>query len=407
MRIRLKSKLSGILLVLLWSSPNLYAQSGFKYKSDLRPIDSSGFYLINLSPELVAKSKPGLIDVRIRRVKGEFVPYVRPDELLQKDKKNFLVFPQVTAAVNQDTGTVYVISNADRLTISELWLRLRNTAVSRTVNLSGSDDLKEWYAIKENVSLEEAGMNNQGTYEQLLQFPSSTYHYIKILVNDKNKVPIKILQAGIYYRPLEQQPYVTLPQPSFTQKDSASISRIVLKFKDAYQINKLHLHLTGSKFFRRRVNIYQIEGKNRYQIADTTILSVKPVHELFIQARGPQIELEIFNGDNPPLKLTEVHAFQVRQSLISYLEKGKIYEVLTGNSKASEPNYDIKFFTDSITAKLPEFSTGTLIKNPNLQGKPVQKKKDLTWLIWVAAIAALGLLTFITFKMVKEVGKMN
>ena len=399
-----KSKLLAVLVVLLFSSHCTYAQSHFKYKANLLGVDSNGFYSINLKPELVAKSKPGLVDVRIHQFNGKFVPYILPENLLRRDKKNFFIFPQVTVPSSNDTGTVYIISNTDRLTIHELWLRLRNTAVRRTVNLSGSDNLKEWYAIKENVSLDEAGADDQGTYEQLLQFPSSTYHYIKILVNDKNKVPVKIMEAGVYYQPLKQQSFVELVQPVFSQKDSGSVTRITLKFKDAYQINKLHLKLTGSKFFMRRVNVYQLEGMNRHLIADTPVLSVKPIQELFIQARGPQIELEIYNSDNPPLKLEEVHAFQVRQSIIAYLEKGEKYELFTGNPKVSEPNYDIKFFTDSITMRLPEINTGTLVKNAISEGKPIQKKADLTWLIWAAAIAILALLTFITFKMVREVG---
>ena len=405
MKTSLKNKILKLTWCLLIVSPYLQAQSGFKYKASLPVIDSSGFYLINLKPELVAKTKPGFADLRIRQGDGQFAPYIRSDNLVSKDKQRFQVFPQVNFTSKTDTGTVYVISNLDRLTINELWLRLRNTAVSRTVSLTGSDDLKDWYAIKENVILEEAGTNDRGNYEQLLQFPSSTYHYLKILVNDKNKVPVKILQAGIYYKPFEQQSYVELPQPNFVQKDSGNVSRITLKFKDSYQLNRLHLNLSGTKFFMRRVHLYQVEGNNRYEIADTQILSAKPVQELFIHARGPQIELEIFNGDNPVLKLEEVHAFQIRQSIISYLEKGQPYTLLLGNPKASEPNYDIKFFTDSIKTQLPEINTGTLMKNAESQAKLKKEKADLTWLIWIAAIAALGLLTFVTFKMVKEVGK--
>ncbi|MGY0038877.1 hypothetical protein [Pedobacter sp. NJ-S-72] len=72
-----------------------------------------------------------------------------------------------------DTITTFIAENKEHLTINQLSLQLRNASVKRTVNLSGSDDLNKWYAIKENISLEEAvsGEADNGTYQQQLKFP--------------------------------------------------------------------------------------------------------------------------------------------------------------------------------------------------------------------------------------------
>jgi hypothetical protein len=44
----------------------------------------------------------------------------------------------------------------------------------------GSDDLQQWFAIQEDIPLQEAVQNSEGTYMQLLSFPASSYRYLKI-----------------------------------------------------------------------------------------------------------------------------------------------------------------------------------------------------------------------------------
>lgn len=408
---RLKNRLKPVclLIILLISKQFLFAQSNFKYKSVLPVIDSSGFYKIHIDPYLVAKSNPNLSDVRITTGGDKFVPYINGNELPQMGKSDFIVFPVVNYKSKSDTGTVYVIDNRNSLTISRFWLQLRNTAVIRTVSLSGSDDLNNWYAIKENVLLEEAGANDLGKYEQLLRFPSINYRYIKILINDKNKAPLKILGAGIYkdhdYKVIALN-FVKLPDAAFTQKDSSSVSYITIRFKDAFQINKLHLKLAGTRFFKRKISVYQIQNKERLLLADTSMSSAGH-QDLFFYGKTKVIELVILNDDNSALNLEGIEAFQLDQSLVSYLEKGKNYQLLSGDPKALAPQYDIKFFTDSIQHQLPEINSLEVTHNELYKDKKAAAVKDNfpTWLIWLAIGVVLMILLFITFKMTSEINK--
>jgi hypothetical protein len=392
-------------LLFTLSITGLFAQQSFKYRAPLPKIDSDNFYRIVLPPSLTAKSQTDLSDIRINDQNNKPVPYIFGDKLPIKDQQNFVALPQISKTTETDTSTIFIAQNTNNFTINQLYLTLRNTAVERTVNLSGSDDLKNWYAIKENIGLTEAGTTN-GLFKQLLNFPSSTYRYFKIQINHKNQEPVAILQAGIYkdQRSIARV-YTALPVASFTQKDTDKYSYVTIRFSEAYPINKLNFEIAGSKYFNRDVRIYQLIGKTRNLIGDAVISSItKPT--LFFSAKATTLQIEIANNDNPPLNITAVNAFQLGQSLICYLEKKQQYHILVGDSTATTPDYDLKSFTDSLNQILPVINPGTIGANPAHQIKVEKVSASIpAWVIWVAIAVVVGILALLTFKMTKELNK--
>jgi hypothetical protein len=392
-------------LTLLANSTCLLAQQTFKYKADIGKVDTSAFYRISLPPGLLAKSNADLTDIRILNQGEKFVPYIFGNQLPVKEQQSFMVFPQISIAKQPDTITTFVAENKDRLTINQLNLKLRNTSVDRVVNLAGSDDLTRWYAIKENILLSKAGEEGStgGIYEQLLNFPSSTYRYFKIQVNNNRKNAVAILQAGIYQMQLVKPVYTQLDGVKFTQKDSAKVSRIVIAFNEAYPVNKLKLSVAGAKYYKRAISIYSIDGKKRNLLGNTEISSVGN-NELFVSAKAKKIMLEVANEDNPALNISAIIAYQLDQTLIAYLDKGDNYRLLFGDTAASAPVYDLQFFADSLQRNLPVVKVGDTGNNPLFQHKIVPARQHIpTWLIWIAIIAVVSLLTFLTLKMTKEV----
>jgi hypothetical protein len=408
MRIRLRlNKVLLTLLILLANSTCLLAQQTFKHKADIGKVDTSAFYRISLPLVVLAKSNADLTDIRILNQSGKFVPYIFGNQLPVKEQQSFMVFPQISIAKQPDTITTFVAENKDRLTINQLNLKLRNTSVDRIVNLAGSDDLTNWYAIKENILLSKAGEEGStgGIYEQLLNFPASTYRYFKIQVNNNRKDPVAILQAGVYQMQMVKPVYTELTGIKFIQKDSAKVSRIVITFNEAYPVNKLRLTVAGAKYYKRAISIYSIDGKKRSLLGNTEISSVGN-NELFVSAKTKKIMLEIANEDNPPLNISAIIAYQLDQTLIAYLDKNDSYQLLFGDTVAKTQVYDLQFFADSLQRNLPVIKVGDAGNNPLFQHKMVAARQHIpTWLIWIAIIAVVSLLTFLTLKMTKEVGE--
>jgi hypothetical protein len=391
-------------LLLLQCSLSLFAQEDFKYAAKLHRVDSNGFYSITLNPDLLAKCKDDLADLRLTGKDNKFFPYLNNENLPVKRRSSFIALPHIISSLKSDSLASYVVENIDRKNVSNLWLKLRNTAVTRTVNLQGSDDQSSWYAIKENIPLQEAGLKNTDFYEQQITFPPSSYRYFKIQVNDKNRSPINILQAGNYFLEAYKPRFVLLPIVKFIQKDSAKISYIKVEFQLPYQLDKLHLNLKGVKFFSRGITIYQLQGKSRESVVDTTITSTGS-QDLYLHTRAKRLEIEIYNQDSPPLVVNGINAFQINRSIVAYLEKGQFYNLVFGDEKAQTPQYDLNSFKDSLPQQLPEINHLSVISNPyykNMQGKPGSIPK---WTIWIAVIIGLAILTMLTLKMMKEVNK--
>jgi hypothetical protein len=402
MRLSQKNKRGCLLFVLCGMIFSVSAQRTFKYEAAINKVDSTGFYKIGLSPVFIAKSNIDLSDIRLVDQKGHFVPYITADNLPQADEKTFVVFPQVLITSKADTGTTFVIESKEKVPVNRLWVKLKNTAVSRSVNLLGSDDLNRWFAIKEGIPLQEAELNSDGAYLQSLSFPASNYHYLKLLVNDKNKAAIKFLEAGIYTERSLANLYFPIPQAKFVKKDSNQVTNIIIELNDNYLVNELTLDITGPKYYKRDASIYQVDKQNHMLICNSELNSNRP-SSIFLSVKTNRLELQIANGDNLPLNINKIEVSQADQYITSYLEAGQTYKLLTGDTKAEAPDYDLKFFTDSIHKHLPEIGHGFVKENSGYNIQSMTVKHEYPWIIWAALVVVLILLTLLTFKMMNAV----
>lgn len=411
MRLR---KLKNKLLLALWLmavSAGAFAQRA-KYKAELPVPAIASFYTIVLPPQILAKANAGLSDIRIIDAAGKPVPYLFGVMLPKgSNKEEFVPFKEISAGAQPDTVTTFMVKNATESTsISQLVLKLRNMDVDRMVDLTGSDDLKKWYAIKEDIVLQKTGEGayTNGSYEQMLNFPASNYHYFRIKVQKQRRDAVAILQAGIYMSQMvEKAAYQQLDGTKFNQKDSAKTSHIFITLADNYPVNQLWLAFTGAKFYKRTIRLYEVNGHYRNLIA-TAFVSSAEEPLLNFAAKTDLLEVEIDNEDNPPLTVTKVQALQLQQSLIAWLDGGKNYRLLFADSAAITPNYDLSFFADSVSGRgfTKTLTPGQVKENQLQQAMPVVKGKGIpAWAIWVAIAIVLALLAFLTFKMTREVGK--
>lgn len=399
--LRTTSKRLAIVALLTIAATATRAQSGFHYSAAIGTVDTDGFYRIDLKPALMAKTKADLSDLRIVDLKGRFVRYITPSWMAPQEKLEFVDFP----IVNRTADSVTSVEVKANRQVSFLWLKLKNTTVDRSINLAGSEDQKTWFAIAENIPLQHATAIGQTDYLQSLDFPPSSYKYLRISISNKNKSPVDITNVGIFTSEVLAMNNVPVPSPKIEQKDTGQISRITLRFDDAYQVNKLHLTIAGAKFFKRDVSIYeQVNGRRK--LIDNVELNSAKSTDLRLSAKAKTLVLEINNDDNPPLQVTAVDAFQLEESIITYLEKGHFYNLITGNDTAHTPVYDLKVFADSLNqgvrGPLYYGPVKEIVANRKVAIKDGHKNP---WVLWGSIAAALLVLSFLTVKMTSEINR--
>jgi len=397
-----------LLLCLLGLGFRASAQKTLKYAAKVGPIDTPGFYSITLQPDLVAKSKADLSDLRLMDDNGHFVPYVlgygQPEWL--DNSVPYISFPAVAAKSASDTGTTFIVRNISPTPVDNLSIKLKNAAVERTLNLYGSDDLKQWFVIEENIPVQQVTSAHGGDYTQELSFPPSNYHYLKLLVNDKHKGSIKFLAAGTYQRQPMPTKYSKITCARFVKKDSSKTTCITVSLDGNYWVNRIILDVKAPRFYSRNVSIFDIT-RHRKELLATDALRSGDGGALPVDVKTDKLLLEIENEDNPPLNLAQVSLFQTERSALAYLDAGKGYQLLAGDANATAPSYDLKFFTDSAKNRALKITHDPVGKNalyvpPAPAAKPGNQK---TFIIWGAVLAALLLLSLLTLKMAGEVKK--
>jgi hypothetical protein len=385
---------------------NCQAQSSFQYKSILSDIKSAGFYKVVLPPAIVAKSKNELNDIRILNDKGNQVPYVLKSDKPEFQEKNFIEFPILGIKREADKQTHIVIQNKTNKTVNELLLVIKNTDAERTVTLSGSDDQKQWFVIKEHISLSNVFIREQDRFVQSLNFPTSSYNFFELIINGKDLLPVNVVRVGVYEDVLRNGGFVSIPDPTIIQKDSSDkLSYISLTFNESYLVNKLQLHVQGPKFFRRHITIHMDEAFN-YSLNDYILSSgVDASYNINIKAK--KILLIIDNQDNPPITLQSVKAYQLNKYLLAYLEPAIKYELVFGDSTVSAPKYDLEFFKDSLNNTVSEVRSGPINKIDAIKNISKQAGNKSMLTLWIIIVAVLALLLILTFRMTKEVAKKN
>jgi hypothetical protein len=382
----------------------VWAQNTYPYKADIAKIDSSGVYKVALTPGFLSKStSKGLYDIRIVDEKGKFVAYTIINNPSDKAKPVFIDFPEVKQNSNSDTITYYVAENKDKVKVNQLWLKLNNTAVNRLADISGSDEQQHWFAIKENIQLEDAGASNNADYEQMLSFPTSDYRYFKIRIGNKNKDFVKITRSGVYLDNVAGNlQYVQLPPIKLTSKTANKKTSYYVDLSGNYVINNLKIDISSPKYYSRHITIYDVGNKGEEMLYDDSISS-SAAKIITFSAKTNRLRIDIANGDDNPLVIKNISAFQLQDFAVCYLEKGHNYFLLAGDTIANEVSYDLSFVHSKPISAFPVIGHSYVYKNPAYSNSKVVAKGHFTLLLWVAIGAALILLSLLTWKMVKEI----
>jgi hypothetical protein len=390
-------RLTAILLLSL-SAQTLFSQRQFSYKASLVKVDSSGFYQFPLPLNILSKSHANLADIRIFNSKNEAIPF-----LIQSGqatvKNELLPLPIMSKAIMQDKKMHVQLKNSG-MALTQLVLEVQNAYASRSVNINGSNDGKEWFIIRDDVTVNTSGNDSNGTYLFVIDLPVSNAAYFDIAFNNKDLLPVNILNAGTYKYYAIPVHYDTVRTSSVSQKDSSNKSSYVtITWDEAYHFEQLKLIVTGPKYYRR-----EIIFNNNSDAESNVILQAGSNEWLPLVVQAKQVPLTILNEDNPPLQIASAEGLVRKSTLYTWLEKDKLYTLYVGDSLAKNPNYDLVYFKDLIPGNAPGITLGAIEENSveKVLNPPIKSNKPIIWLAMGAALIAL---LFITYRFTGEVKK--
>lgn len=381
------------------------------YEGSLNLMEKDGLHKIMLTSEVRAASKNNFNSLRINDSKNKEVPYV----LKYYSDRLFATFLPIKIVSNtsiKDSITSVLIENKAIKKLTNLILQIANTDISKRYHLYGSNDAKKWFGITSNNSLNLNNVASKSFIEKRINFPTTTYKFLKIEFSDKNSLPINILGVGIYTNKYfsEEPIVITNYTQEIVQLKDEKITQIKFKSKNQHKINSISFEIKTSFFLRNAKLIVQKERKIKKRVEayekviSTFRLSSKKENTfIFNDLHEKEFTIEIDNQDNPPLTITDIKLLQTPIYIISNLKKDQKYKIVI-DTTFSKPSYDLGNFISENTKIVEEVS----IKNfSKVKNKPTIIKDQSFWktpvFMWVCIIFVSILIIYFALDLLKDV----
>ncbi|MBI1838047.1 MAG: hypothetical protein HYR91_12355 [Flavobacteriia bacterium] len=385
----------------------LFAQD-FRWQATIENVQKSGFHKIVLDPRISAQVKSDFSDIRLFDKEGKEVPYVLNFESTNYLNNHFIEYPIIKRIIQPHVKTEIILQNTTKKSLNNLNLIIQNSDVQKEVKISGSDDLNNWFIIKDNYLFNSIFSNTETAEMIQMNFPLSNYNYLKIEINDRFTEPINVLKAGFYISTSAEGNYTKLQNLTFHFADSIHDKRsyVQLNLPDLQLIHKCKIQISSPALYKRNaflanciVDTTNGEIRRELQPLQQFELTSEGINQFVLNGISSQnLYLIIENEDNPPLEIKEIEMFQLNTYLTADLKKGDTYILKFGDKNLEAPSYDLAFFQDKIPSNIPIIRSNNVVKLQNLENSdmeiPQEEDQTVLWLVIGAVIIFIGWLSF-------------
>jgi hypothetical protein len=211
---------------------------------------------------------------------------------------------------------------------------------------------------------------------------------------------------------------MAIPVDHMAQKDSSDKhSYLTVTFPGAYGIDWIGLVIHNPAFFKRRLQVLA-QGPDSAEWVTVADFDIDPAKKLFRipTVKTHRLHLDIANADNAPLEIDKVVCYQTSRFLVAWLQAGHDYRLFTGNTNATPPDYDLKYFTDSLKTTphtlfihsiqpIGKEDQPMVIMPTKTAREATTGKNGSGLLLWCCLLAVLLFLIYFSVRMVKAITK--
>jgi hypothetical protein len=384
----------------------------FKWQANVDTANGNAeqYYKIVLNPQITSRLKSDYSDVRIYDNGGNEVPYLLKTAQpvsLSNEYKNYDI---IERSYKKGCCTYLIVQNAKKEKIDNIILKIKNADANKKIKLSGSEDNKSWFIIKEDYNFNSIYSSTESVVEQMLAFPLSDYEYFRIDINDSLSNPINVMSAGYYVSRFKNAEFIDVPPPSITQRDSAKSKKsfVDISFDKPYYMDKILFEVKGPENFYRDAELLimnPLDTTRQFNYFAGITLSSRTENSVESnRLLVKELRLIIYNEDNSPLKVSSVQAGEKKSYLVARLSSNGSYILKYSDVRLMAPSYDLRYYEDKIPADLHELNLASII---NIENKAEMVEKftpffKSNWFIWGAILLVALLLGFMTVRMMRE-----
>ena len=247
--------------VILFLPTVIFAQN-FGWEVNVDDTDSSGFHKIILTPDLTSKLTSGFVDLRLFDDNEMEIPFLLRTEKKIISGEQFHKFKLVENKHHKrHSYTKVILENTARFIVSNLYVTMVGREANKLFRISGSNNKKEWYIIKDNFYKQSNFEESDSVQIALYDFAPTNYLYYEILLYDIGSEPIPILNVSTYADALIEIEYSDILAPNISQSDTAQNNKSVvdISFNQPYYFDKIVFEVKGPTYFFRKAILKTID----------------------------------------------------------------------------------------------------------------------------------------------------
>jgi len=395
----------------------------------------AGVVELELTSEIFDRARGDLADLRVVGEAGGEAPYVlrTATGTVRKEALKAALYNRTYRAGGQSSVTADFGRKALK---NRIEIVTPGTSFRRKVLVEGSDDGRNWSTVREGAFV--FRLANEATGEasenRLVRLSDNDQRYLRVTVypgpEDSERVEIQDISA---WRLTAEPPETDTVSPINTEVTERPRERrtdidLDLSYRNL-PLHEMALHFGDANFFRQ----VTVLGRDRKERVVRTRIEDRPVREQVVPeawtpitgaviyrfpggpgagggdealvlnlsgARYRYLELQIQNGDDPPLHFEGAGVTRLRTYLAFQAKWPGAYKLYAGNQAATQPAFDIVHYIQRLRGEgVTTAQLGALAPNPAYrvaqQAVPwSERHKGLIWAALLAALAVLGLLVY-------------
>jgi len=383
--------------------------------AELAPIEADGLYKVQIPHGVRSYAKQNMSDFRIWDSNATQVPYFIHKDDKESRISNFSAFTIISKSTVVDTLSTYIFSNPKE-EIQKAVLSIANYQGSKSFNLQGSNDQKEWFGIVNNKRLHNLSSATNTSIYKVINFPLCSYKFIKIVFNDQKSLPINLLNIGTAITEVTKSVMeeISVLSTKISELTTTKQTSIHIEFAHPEIINEVHFNITSPELFNRKARVYVLKEREvkhkietyQHNLTSFVIHSEEDNHFSIPSFFGKELYIEIENQDNPKLNIASLKLFQTTWYAVANLKKSEKYTASAGDEKLNIPKYDISSFRNNISEGLPKSRIVAVTYSENeVKEKVSVSLWQKSWFMWLCIGFAALIITYFASSLIKDMKK--
>lgn len=413
--ILIKSMNKLTLVVAILVSSSCFAQiEGYSFKRPLHKVEKEGYYAIPLLPEVTARSKSNLADIRLYNIKASDtteVPYLL-EWMGTTIKEEAIPFELINDTYNEKCCSYVTLKFPKKQNINQIKLTVADANFDKSLKIEGSNDNKQWFTIREHLRIVGFQNANESYSYTTLNFQNTEYSYFRIKFDDDGSSRISVTEAYAFENQLIPGNYseLKIEGKKQTENKKEKTSEIIVDFPFTYLINYITIKSNSKTDFYRNINVYGSNGtyktgkgemENWYMINTSVFSSLEDNVINCSNSKTKKLKIEIINYDDEPIELSEIKAFSEQCRLIANLPVSDNVYLTYGKENDNSPNYDLVHFKDKIPKELSNVDYGAEQVKIISINKPEQLIENKMWL-WIVMGVVIAIIGYFALSMLKK-----